>query len=117
MSLVRKIPTKAKRSSRWRSQSHLAHVRKHACCVCDSEVNIEAAHLRLGTDGSMAAKPSDYFVTPLCGGPDGCHARQHKGERSFWQASGKDPLEIIEELIRTSPRRREILEARNAQKF
>lgn len=108
--LVRKIPTKAKRSSRWRSQSHLGHVRKHACCVCDSEVNIQAAHLRIGTDGSMGAKPSDYFATPMCGQ---CHNTSHTvGEVTWWHSVGKEPMTIIEELIKTSPKRRDIEEHR-----
>lgn len=108
--LIRKLPKKPKRETRFRSQRHLKHVRSFACCNCDSEVNIEAAHVRLGSDGGMGMKPSDYFAVPLCGWREddvGCHRRQHAiGERTFWQ--DKNVQAIMGELIRTSPVRREI---------
>jgi hypothetical protein len=67
-------------------------------------------------DGGMGFKPSDYNAVPLCGGPAGCHARQHReGERTFWDdyavLRGHTVEEVIAELIRTSPKRREIEEA------
>jgi hypothetical protein len=105
--MLRKLPKKPKRETRFRSQRHLTHVRSFACVCCDAEAPIEAAHVRLGSDGGMGSKPSDFYAVPLCGGPAGCHQRQHReGERTFWQ--GKDPHAIIDELIRTSPVRREI---------
>lgn len=110
--LIRKIAKAPKRSSRFRSQKHLNHVRSHACVVCDAEAPIEAAHVRLGSDGGMGSKPSDFYAVPLCGGATGCHQRQHTvGERTFWQ--GRDPQAIMGELIRTSPARREIEAHRN----
>jgi hypothetical protein len=52
--------------------------------------NIEAAHVRMGTDGGMGMKPSDCYVVPLC---SACHAYQHKiGERKFWGDS--DPASL-----------------------
>jgi hypothetical protein len=116
--MLRKLPKKPKRETRFRSQRHLKHVRSHYCVSCDADAPIEAAHLRIGTDGGMGLKPSDFFAVPLCGGSDGsgCHQRQHTiGERTFWREVGKDPLEIIEELIRTSPVRREIEAHRERQ--
>ena len=105
--MLRKLPKKPKRETRFRSQRHLSHVRSHACVVCDAEAPIEAAHVRLGSDGGMGSKPSDFYAVPLCGGATGCHQRQHTvGERTFWQ--DKDPQAIMGELIRTSPVRREI---------
>jgi hypothetical protein len=113
MNLIRRISKLKARSDRWRSPAHLAFVRKHACVVCDSESGIEAAHVRIGSDAAMGRKPSDDFAVPLCGGPAGCHQRQHSlGERSFWDAVGKDPHAIIAELIRSSPKRREIEQER-----
>ena len=91
----------------FRSEDHLNHVRAQSCCECGAYPS-RACHLRIGTDGGMGLKPSDYFTTPMC---DTCHGRQHTGERTFWQ--GKDPLAIIEALIRTSPVRREIEAHRN----
>lgn len=110
MALIRKIAKAPKRSSRYRSQAHLAHVRRHSCVVCDSECNIQAAHLRLGSGAGMGQKPHDYLCTPLC---HLCHDKQHKGEETFWREAGKDPQAIIEALIATSPKRREIEAHRN----
>ena len=105
--MIRKLPKKAKRETRFRSQRHLRHVRSYACVMCDAEAPIEAAHVRLGSDGGMGSKPSDLYAVALCGGPEGCHQRQHsQGERTFWQ--GKDVSAIIEAFIRTSPVRAEI---------
>ncbi len=105
--MIRKLPKKAKRETRFRSQRHLKHIRSHACVVCDAEAPIEAAHVRLGSDGGMGSKPSDFYAVALCGGPEGCHQRQHTmGERSFWARF--DVAAIIAEFIRTSPVRAEI---------
>jgi hypothetical protein len=108
-----RIPKRPKRASRWKSQAHLGHVRKHACVNCGSVVNIEAAHVRMGSGAGIGTKPDDWRAVPLCGGPQGCHAEQHRvGEPSFWNLyeglNGHDVEEVIDELIRTSPRRREI---------
>ena len=104
--MLRKLPKKPKRETRFRSQKHLRHVRSFACCVCDSDEQPEAAHVRLGSDGGMGMKPSDYYCVPLCRLHHGI--QHHVGEKTFWEAAGKDPLAIIEELIRTSPARKEI---------
>jgi hypothetical protein len=107
--MLRKLPKKPKRKTRFRSQRHCGHIRQHACAACDSEGPIEVAHYRLGSGAGMSQKPHDWSATPLCGGPNGCHNRQHTmGEVSFWASVGKDPHAIIDELIRTSPVRREI---------
>jgi hypothetical protein len=110
--LIRKIAKAPKRSSRFRSQKHLNHVRSHACVVCDAEAPIEVAHLRLGTHTGMGQRPDDWSATPLC---KSCHAKQHTiGEATFWERfAEKDPQAIIAELIRTSPARREIEAHRN----
>ena len=75
-----------KEASVIRSPSFLAFVRRHHCtCVeldptgCDGE--IEAAHVRRGTDGGVGMKPSDCYALPLCREH---HAEQHRiGEQSF----------------------------------
>lgn len=108
--LIRKLPKKPKRETRFRSQRHCTHIRQHACCVCDAEAPIEVAHVRLGSGAGMGQKPHDYLAVPLC---KTCHAAQHRhGERTFWQDS--DVQAIMGELIRTSPVRREI-EAHRAE--
>jgi hypothetical protein len=39
----------------------------------------------------MGYKPSDRYTVPLC---TPCHAKQHRGELSFWAALGIDPLNV-----------------------
>ena len=102
--MIRKLPKKKRTSDRWQSQRHRNHVRSHACVMCDAEAPIEVAHVRLGTDGGMGKKPSDFYTVALC---KPCHARQHsEGERTFWQ--GRDVQAIMGAFIRSSPVRREI---------
>jgi hypothetical protein len=110
--LPRRIPKAPKRASRWRSQAHLGFVRSHACSVCGSITNIEAAHVRMGSGAGIGQKPDDWRAVSLCGWQDvgnpGCHARQHReGEESFWQACG-DVEALIREFIKASPKRHEI---------
>jgi hypothetical protein len=107
--LIRKIAKAPKRSSRFRSQKHLNHVRSHACVVCDASAPIEVAHVRLGSGAGMGEKPHDYLTVSLC---KTCHTRQHTtGERTFWQ--GRDAQAIIAAFIASSPDRREIEAHRN----
>ncbi len=111
MQLPPKLPKKQKRASRWKSQAHLTHVRKHACSACHSAVNIQAAHYRSGSGAGMGQKPDDWRTVSLC---KPCHDEQHRqGEDTFWQ--GRDILGLIEAFIKSSPKRREIEAARNAQ--
>jgi hypothetical protein len=113
--LIRKIAKAPKRSSRFRSQKHLTHVRSHACVVCDKTAPIEAAHVRLGSGAGMGQKPHDYLAVALC---RFCHQLQHTmGEESFWKAfsveDGTTVHAVIAEFIRTSPVAREIEAHRN----
>ena len=63
--------------------------------------------MRLGSGAGIGAKPDDFRAVSLCGGPDGCHQRQHTiGERTFWQ--GKDVEGLISTFIKASPRRQQI---------
>ena len=56
---------------KWRSEDYKAFVRGQPCLYknwlgrdCDGPV--EAHHVRKGTDGGTALKPSDGFSVPLC---------------------------------------------------
>lgn len=121
--LPARIPKKAKRASRWRSQAHRDFVRSHACCVCDSRTNRVFAHVRIGSHAGMGEKPDDWRGVSLCDGPMsnidgclGCHDRQHViGERTFWEAykerTGQDVEELIAAFIKASPRRHQIEQA------
>ena len=115
-----KKPKRQKREKRWRSPAHTKHVSEYPCINCGSTTNVVAAHYRYGSGAGMGEKPDDYLTTPLCDGPYsnidgqlGCHQVQHaKGEPSFWAAfakrKGHTVYQVIQELIRTSPKRREI---------
>jgi hypothetical protein len=58
----------------------------------------------------MGMKPSDFWTTPLC---VACHAREHRGNRTFWQ--GVDVMALIESYIKRSPVRAEIEAYRERQ--
>ena len=82
--------------------AHRKWVRGHACSVpgCDNR-RIEAAHVRVGTDGGTGLKPSDRFVIPLCGEH---HAHQHNiSEQRFEQLYRINMADIAAELARKSP--------------
>ena len=36
------------------------------CLFCGSKYSVQAHHIRLGTDGGIGLKPSDYYTIPLC---------------------------------------------------
>jgi hypothetical protein len=105
--LPQRIPKAPKRESRWRSPAHLKFVRSFCCSMCGSQVNIEAAHVRMGSGAGIGFKPDDYRCVSLCGGPNGCHAKQHQiGEKAFW--GDRDVERLIAEFVRHSPKRHEI---------
>lgn len=108
MSLPPRIPKKAKRASRWRSQAHCNFVRSHACSVCHATAPIEVAHVRLGSGAGISQKPHDWRTVSLC---RDCHTEQHtKGERTFW--AGRDVEALIEAFCKASPKAREIAQAK-----
>ncbi len=69
-----------------RCPGHLKWVRGFACSVMGlgdhvCSPDIEAAHVRIGTDGGTGMKPSDCYTIPLC---SEAHQEQHMiGEQSF----------------------------------
>lgn len=106
------IPKRAKRESRWKSPAHRAFVRSRACCVCGSIVNVECAHVRLGSGAGMGQKPDDYRTVGLC---KECHTEQHSvGEATFWQ--GRDLDGLLSAYCNGSPKAREIREHKNADR-
>ena len=120
-----RIPKKAKRESRWRSPAHLTWIRGFTCCVCGSDIKIEAAHVRLGSNTGLGQKPDDWRAVPLCGatacGSLGCHPQQHYvGESTFWKTAKIDPEAMIAAFIKASPKRAEIervMKERNDGRF
>ena len=101
--LLRKAK-KARRTKRIRCQAHLKWVRQHACSVPGCQFTpIEAAHIRLGTDGSTGEKPGDQWTISLC---PYHHGRQHAvGEKRFASAHSIDLMALAEEFARQSPHR------------
>ena len=66
-----------------RSGKHLQWIRTQRCVVFTGlcEGPVQAAHVRVGTDAGLSAKPSDNWTIPLC---HRHHQMQHSiGERSF----------------------------------
>jgi hypothetical protein len=62
---------------------------------------IECAHVRSGTDGGVALKPSDRWAISLC---HEHHAEQHRnGEAAFEKRHGIDLVKIAEDFARLSP--------------
>lgn len=114
MTLPPRIPKKAKRASRWRSQAHCNFVRSHACSVCHSTTAIEVAHVRMGSGAGMSQKPDDWRTVSLC---KECHATQHRvGEPLFWDTvrrnGGVDVTDLIEAFCKASPKAYEIRQAK-----
>ena len=99
---IGKLDTRPKvRKQAWeRDRDHLAFVRALPCCVC-GRTPCDAAHVRNGTDGAAARKPSDRYCVPLCrmSGNWLCHDNQHlKGEITFWSKVNGDPLDLAAKL-------------------
>src|SRR3546814_18913995 len=89
----RLVKDRKRREMRLRCPAHLKWIRSHACSVvaCFGRP-IEAAHIRLGSDGSMGQKPSDNHAISLCAEH---HREAHAiGEASFARKYGMDLLAL-----------------------
>ena len=76
-------PSGIARAPRREYPAHRKHVRGFECIIdnamCDG--SMQAAHVRIGTDGGTSLRPSDWFINPMC---DGHHREQHAiGEPTF----------------------------------
>lgn len=97
-----------------RCAPHLRFLRSLECAVKGRSVGltgiehlcggrIEAAHVRIGTDGGTGMKPGDNWAIPLCAD---AHAQQHRiGELSFSAAYRIDMKATAAELWKRSPHR------------
>lgn len=89
-----------------RNASHLRWIRGFECSVGNPvcrDHEIEAAHVRIGTDGALSVKPGDNWTLPLCSFH---HAQQHRmGETSFEKAYKIDMKKIAQALWAKSPHR------------
>jgi hypothetical protein len=84
--------------------AHRAWVRQHRCSVSGCLTGpIECAHIRSGTDGGCALKPSDRWTISLCRAH---HAEQHRiGEPAFEIRYALDLVALAGVFARRSPRR------------
>ena len=93
---------KSREPNRRECAAHRAWIRRHHCCVpgCLSR-SIECAHVRRGTDGGIALKPSDRWTISLCRDH---HLEQHQiGEAAFEKRYDIDLRDLAEEFARRSP--------------
>lgn len=92
--------------------AHRAWVRRHHCSVPGCQrLSIECAHVRGGTDGGMALKPSDRWVISLCSYH---HWEQHQlGEDEFGTRYAIELMELAEEFARQSPHRKKLFARAN----
>jgi len=86
------------RDPRQKDAKHLAWIRTQPCCICGDNTTVEAAHIRstnlvIGKDDFGWGRPSDKWVTPLCGAH---HREQHAmgDEMKFWKKYRMNPFTI-----------------------
>lgn len=95
-----------------RSEKHKAFIRELPCAVGGKGCYgpIEAAHVRMGSDGGVGMKPSDCYIVPLC---NKHHAAQHTtSEMNFWiRKCNRDPHDLAELLWVESGNTREAIKA------
>jgi hypothetical protein len=103
-----RLPSKIERPKRPREvrsyPQHRAWVRRHRCSVPECmRLPIECAHVRSGTDGGVALKPSDRWCISLCRHH---HAEQHRlGEPGFEARYGLDLVQLATMFASRSPHR------------
>ena len=87
-----------------RCDAHKGWIRKRECAFVDAggcSGRIEAAHVRLGTDGGMGIKPSDVYCWPACSHH---HGEQHQiGEPAFAAKYGVDLVALATSYAKISP--------------
>lgn len=108
MMLARNIKPRRQNSGRAdlarRCAAHLGWIRGRECAFADvggCSGRIEAAHVRLGTDGGTGLKPSDVYCWPACSGH---HAQQHQiGEPAFAALYRVDLIALSTSYAMASP--------------
>lgn len=107
-----RIPKKPKQDGRWKSTAHRDFVRGHACSNCWSTVNVEFAHVRMGSGAGLGRKPDDWRGVALC---HDCHCgEQHTklGEPAFWaeyeRKHGQTVWDLMDAFCKASPKAAEI---------
>lgn len=85
----------------------LQWLRGRPCHTCTRPTNrVEAAHVDHAGGKGVGTKVADRYAIPLCGGPDGCHATQHRlGWRTFERINDFDAVQSTELYWRAWPGR------------
>ena len=85
------------------NRDHREFIGQLPCVKCATLIDVQAAHVRIGTDGGTGLKPSDCYTVPLC---ESCHLTgpeaQHRGERTFWAKLKIDPKDLALRLFAIS---------------
>lgn len=94
-----------------RSPKHLAFIRTLPCIIRGSVGDVEAAHIRSGSDGGMGMKPSDSYVVPL-------HFYEHKiqhdqGEKAFFGERLPHVISLSQSLYENTGNRQKCIELIN----
>lgn len=91
--IIKNISKPKRRPNPKRAAEHLKFVRSLRICLsCGMRGNVEAMHVRRGTDGGTGTKPSDRYTVPGC---RSCHEHQHRvGEITHWGELSVDPLNV-----------------------
>ena len=80
------------KDTRVENSSYLAWIRSQPCCVCKTNLTIDAHHPRIDVVG-LGTKVSDRWAVPLC-------RRHHDelhgmgNEREFWASCHLDPTAL-----------------------
>lgn len=79
--------------------AYLQWLRGRPCMFADKggcDGKIVAAHVDYAGDKGISTKVSDRFAVPMCGGPDGHHAAQHRwGWQTFEANFGLAPGDTL----------------------
>lgn len=96
--LIQRVQEHERKPDAWlRSPAHLDWVRTNPCRYCGHRpgpFEIQACHLRKGTDGAGSEKPSDFWCWPGC---PRCHGIQSiMSELAFHRDRGiSDPWRMV----------------------
>lgn len=83
----------------YRSASYMQYVRGFECAILgkhDCLGRIESHHVRQGTDGGAAQKPSDWWCVPLC---SGAHEELHRIGQAAFDAKYKIKCKEVAQAI------------------
>ncbi len=101
------LSSKQKRP-RAQSGDHLKTIRSLPCCICGTHKEVEAAHIRMGSqqfgkrEAGAGEKPDDCWSVPLCAGHHrlGPYSQHAMSEDRFWEIHKINPFVLALALWR-----------------